>query len=112
MTRSFCPLPSRTVISLRSKSMSLTRMLQAFEQPDPAAVQERADQQHGAVQMCQQLSHLAAGQDDGYPVRPLGAHDTFEQADVALQHVSIQEEEGAQGLRLRRGTDALVHRQM
>ncbi len=86
--------------------------VQALEEPQPAAVQEGAHEQHDAVQLGQHLPHLAAGQDDWHPARPLGAHEPLEQADVALQDVPVQEDQGAQGLGLCRGADALLHREV
>jgi hypothetical protein len=54
---------------------------------------------------------LVAGEDDRQALRALRAHDAIEPGQVGLQHVPVQEQEGAQGLVLGRGGHPAVDRQ-
>ena len=112
VTRSFCPLPSRTVISLRSKLDVLDAQVQALEQPQSAAVQEPAREEGRAVHVGEQLPRLVPGQDDRQAGGPLGTDHALEQADLPVQDVPVQEDEGAQGLGLCRRADVFPHREV
>ena len=86
----------------------LDAQVQALQQPEPAAVQEPAHEEDHAVHVGEQLPRFVPGQNHRQAGGPLGADDALEQADLPLQDVPVEEDEGAQGLRLGRGADVLL----
>jgi hypothetical protein len=81
----------------------------ALEHAEAGAVEQAGHETRHAVEPLEQGTDLIAGKDDGQPLRALGAHDAGEPGKVDLQHVAVQEPEGAQGLVLGRGRDVAVH---
>ena len=80
----------------------------ALEPPEPGAVEQAG---HGAWHALQPLEHrpdLVAGEDDRQPVAALGTHDPVQPGQVDLQHIPVQEQEGAQRLVLGRGGHPVV----
>ena len=64
-----------------------------------------------AIESLEHGADLVAGENDRQPRGALGAHDAVEPRQVHLQHVLVQEQEGAQRLVLGRGGDVPVDRQ-
>jgi hypothetical protein len=90
----------------------LDPQLEAFEEPEPAAIEELGHQEAGAAQPVEDGPDLGPAEDDGEPLRPLGAHDATEPAEVAAEHVAIEEEESAQRLVLGGGADPALRGEM
>jgi hypothetical protein len=55
------------------------------------------------------VAYFLSTQDDGQTGLLAGADQLLELADLSVQHVTIQKEHGAEGLRLRTGADVLAH---
>jgi len=83
----------------------------AFEQAEPAAVHEGCHEPGGAAEASENGGNLCPGEHLRYVVWPLGAGDLLEAFDVAVEHLTEQEQERAEGLILSRGRDSVGHRQ-
>ncbi len=79
---------------------------QPFQQAEAAAVEQLRDEALDAGHLPQHALHLRFGQHGGQALGLPGA-DGFQVEGVQLlpQHFAIEEQEGAEGLRLRRGRD-------
>jgi hypothetical protein len=77
----------------------LDPQLQRLEQPEPAAIEQQRHQPRRARQPAEQPAHLFAREDDRQPLDPLRPGDV-RHPDLPAQHHPIQEEQGAQRLRL------------
>lgn len=65
-----------------------------------------------AGELRQQGLGLPAGEDDGHLNRPLGPHNALDEGEFYLEHVAVEEEQGAQRLVLRGGRDVPLDCQM
>jgi hypothetical protein len=68
-----------------------------LEQAQAAAVEQPAHQTWRAGESPEQPAHLLAGQNDRQPARLPGPEHPREPADVALEHLTIKEEERTGG---------------
>jgi len=92
----------------------LDAQLAALQQAEAAAVEEsghQAEDAIGPVHVLQDRRHLRRRQDHGQPFRPPGPH-RVDAAQVDLQHLLVQKEQGVERLVLRAGRDATVDRQV
>jgi hypothetical protein len=103
--RSFWPLPLRTMISRRSRSMSFTRSCSASSRRKPRAIQERADQPDGTLRHGQEAARFFPSQHHRDMHRPLGVNQVAQPLKLAPKHLLVQEQQRGQGLVLRRGAD-------
>jgi hypothetical protein len=76
-----------------------------LHEPQPRAGEQPGYQPVGARELRQQPLHLLAGEDDGYAGRVLGALDAFDVRQLDLEHVPVEEEQGAECHVLCRGGD-------
>jgi hypothetical protein len=79
--------------------------------PAPESGEQAGHELRHAVQSLEHGAHLLAGEDDGQPRRPLGAYHAIQPGEIDLQHVAVQEQQGAERLVLGRGGDVTVHGQ-
>ena len=82
-----------------------------LEHAEAGAVEQAGHEARYAVELLEHGADLVAAEDDGQPLGALGTHDAVEPGKVDLQHVAVQEQEGAQGLVLGRGRDVAAHGQ-
>jgi hypothetical protein len=87
--RSFWPLPSCTVNSWRSKSMS-----RAFEQAHPRAVHQGSHEAQTSLKPVQDLANLVPAQDQWDVLRSLGPRHGFEARELAFQNVAVRRRMG------------------
>lgn len=73
-----------------------------LEHPQPRPVQQASHEVRHALESLEHGADLIAREDDGQPRGALGAHDAIEPWQGDVQHVAVEEEEGAQRLVLRR----------
>jgi hypothetical protein len=85
---------------------------QALHHPHAAAVQHQADEVIRAGQLGQQAGDLVPAQDHRQPLRPSRPDHPRDAARVDLQHLLVQEQQGAERLVLGRGADVPLHRQV
>ena len=111
VTRSLSPLPPRTTIWVGGEVNVLDPEPAAFEHAKARAVEQAGHEVRHAIEPLKHGADLIAGEDDGEAFGALGAHDAVEPRQVDLQHVAVQEQEGAQRLVLGRGRDAAIHGQ-
>jgi hypothetical protein len=83
----------------------------AFEQPEPGSVEQVRHEPGRALQPLEHCPDLVAGEDDRQAHGAFRAHDPVEPRQVDLQHVPVQEQEGAQGLVLGGGGHPAIDRQ-
>jgi hypothetical protein len=62
------------------------------------------------VEPLEHPAHLRAREHDGEPRGALRAHDDVQPRQIDLQHLLVEEQEGAQGLVLGRGSDLPIDR--
>ena len=112
MARSLPPLPERTV-SLPSGEVEVQHAeAQALAEPQAGAVEERGDQpalRVGALELVERGADFFPAEDDREAPRLAGSHQLVELADLAVQHVAVEEQQGAERLGLRGGADVLGH---
>jgi hypothetical protein len=84
---------------------------QGLEETEPSSVQQGGDETVGASELSEDGADLVARQYHGQANGPLGTHDVVEPRQVLLQHISVEEEQRAQGLVLGGGGDLSVHGQ-
>ena len=82
-----------------------------LEHPEPGAVEQAGHEAWHPLEPLEHGANLVARQENRQPLRALGAHDPVEPGKVDLQHVSVQEQEGAQGLVLGGGGHLAIDRQ-
>lgn len=80
----------------------------AFQDPQAGAVEQASHQLEDAVEPLEHRADFLPAQDDGQSRGPLGADDVVEPGQVNLQHLAVQEEEGAQRLVLGGGGNSAV----
>ena len=85
---------------------------EAFLQPQTAAVHQGCDQPQAPRQPAEQGPYLVPAQDDRQPNRALGARGVVEPFHLPLEHLSEQEEKGAESLVLGGSAYLLPHRQV
>jgi hypothetical protein len=95
--RSLSPLPLRTTIWLRAKSMSSTRRRQHSSARRPEPEQVRHQPRH-TVEPLEHGADFVTGEDDGQPLRPFRAHDVVQPGHLDVQDFSVEEQKGAQRL--------------
>ena len=76
-----------------------------LEQSQAGAVLEPGDQAVGAVEGREDAADFVAGEDDGQPRGAVDAHEGAEVAGFDFQDGAVEEDQGAEGLRLGRGGD-------
>lgn len=72
----------------------------AFGDPQPGAVEHLSRQSRRALHRCQDVAHLLDRQHDRYSPGTLDPLQTMEGADVLVQNVAVQEQQGIERLRL------------
>ena len=113
MARSFCPLPSRTMMWTWSKSTSLTRSRRHSISRRPEPVQQAGGQPGGAVELGQHGAGLLAAEDGRQPLGRLGPHGlVIDPGQRPSQDDLVEEQQGAEGLVLGRGGHVPLHRQV
>lgn len=81
----------------------------ALEQPQSGAVpQDRHEPRH-SVEALEDGADLLARQEDGQMQGPLGPDDRVEPGQVDAEHLTVEKEQGAQGLVLGGGGDLPLH---
>jgi len=66
-----------------------------------------------AGQRVEQAPNLVAGEDGGHPLPRSFCPDAVDGArELLLEHLTVKEQERAEGLRLRRGRQVLIHSQV
>jgi hypothetical protein len=99
-------LPSRTRIWLAPNEVEVHHaQAEGLEEAQAGAVEERRHQAVVALELPQDGAHFVARHHDRQAAGGLGAHDVLHPADVATQHVAVQEEKRAERPRLGRGAD-------
>ena len=83
----------------------------ALEHPEPGPVQQAGHEAGHPLEPLEHGAHLVAGEDDRQALGALRAHDAIEPGKIDLQHVPVQEQEGAQSLVLGGGGHVAVDRQ-
>ena len=111
-TRSLSPLPWRTVSWLRFEIDVLDAEPAALHEAQPGAVHQAGHQAVGLggrqpVEGVEQLADLVAREDDRQPPAAAGANGV-EGAEVEVEHVAVEEEQGGEGLVLGARRDVLV----
>lgn len=76
----------------------------AFHQPQSCPVEKHRHQPRRALQAAQEPLDFLFGQDDGQPPWSLGANDPLDQANLLLEDLVMQKQQGIQRLVLRRGS--------
>src|SRR5437867_10468025 len=84
---------------------------EAFLHPQTAAVHQGCDQPQAPPQPAEPGPYFVPAQDDRPPNRPLGARGVVEPFHLPLEHLSEQEEKGAESLVLGGSAYLLPHRQ-
>lgn len=74
----------------------------ALEQAEPCAIEEDRHEPRDAVDLSEHGADFLGRQDDRQVVRALGIDEVVEPGDLLLEDLSVEEEEGAEGLVLRR----------
>src|ERR1700730_3083831 len=82
-----------------------------FQYPEADTVQQGGHEARDTVKPLEQGADLIPAEDDRKPLRAPRAHDAIEPRELHLQHVLVEEQEGAQRLILRRGGDLPIDRQ-
>src|SRR6266536_4560161 len=82
-----------------------------FQYPEAGTVQQGGHEARDTVKPLEQRADLIPAEDDRKPLRAPRAHDAIEPREIHLQHVLVEEQEGAQRLILRRGGDLPIDRQ-
>lgn len=80
----------------------------ALEHAEPGAVEKAGHEAGCSLELIEDNANLAVGQDDGEPLRALGAHDLVEPGKIDFQHVTVQEQESTQRLVLCRSGHVAV----
>jgi hypothetical protein len=90
----------------------LDAQAEALRQAQAGAVQQRGDQPEVAVQLVEDPPDLLPGEYDGQPSLLARPDEAVEGADLAAQDVAMQEEERRERLRLGRGADVVLRREV
>ena len=109
VTRSLRPLPSRITIWFIAKVDVLHAQAATLQQAEAGAVEKKRHDPRYAGQLLQDRPGLLAGEHHGQILGALGPHDIIEPRQVHTEHVSIQEEQGAECLVLGGGSDLVPH---
>src|SRR5262245_16668296 len=108
VTRSFCPLPRRTVTWLRSKSRSLTRSSRHSSRRTPVPY-SIATMSHIVPSTCfQELAEFFSTEHDRQLVRHPCSRHMLDRSDVEAEYLFVQKQHRAQRLILRRRADLFV----
>ena len=91
------------------KVEALNAKVDAFRQPQAAAVKQESHQTVRRLQLPQDGLSLSVGQDDGHVAMALGAYHVGELAELPPQNMSEKEEQSIEGLVLCRGGHAMPH---
>jgi hypothetical protein len=83
----------------------------ALEHPESGAIEQVCHQLRGPVEPLEQCANFVSREYDGHVLGPLGTHDAIEPGKIDLEHIAVQEQEGAEGLILRRRRHAPFHGQ-
>jgi hypothetical protein len=70
----------------------------ALEDSETRAVKHASHQSRRAREAVEERAHLVAGEDDGKPRGPLGAHEVVEPRQLDTQHVAVEKEQPARRL--------------
>ena len=84
----------------------------ALEQSETGAVEQRCHQGLDATERAQQRPDLFTTEHHGQPRRPFGPDDLVEPAEILVQHLAVEKEQGAEGLVLRGHADLRVDREV
>lgn len=103
-------VPNRDLIT--GKIQILNPQTQTLHQPQPNAVHQAGHEPFVAIQVSQHGFDLAARHDHRKTAGLAGSDDFSEVSDLTSQNVPVQKQDGAEGLRLCRGTDMLFDGQM
>src|SRR5450631_801482 len=109
MTRSFCPLPSRTTISRALKVHVLHTQADAFHQTHPRAIKQVRHEQMRPRHMQKHPSNLATGEDNGEALRHLGLGDVCQPVEFHAEDLAVEKEQCRLRLILRRGGDMPIY---
>ena len=82
---------------------------QAFQQPHACPVEQPGNEPVSAVEPGQQAADFVAGENGGEALWPLGASKLADGAEVLVEDLMIEEDEGIEGLVLGTGRDAAPH---
>jgi hypothetical protein len=79
--------------------------LEAFLKSQSSAVQESDDDPAGTIELFHDARDFVMAQHDRHTNRHAGAGHVFDAADLRVQHVTVQEQDRAERLTLRRSAD-------
>ena len=80
----------------------LDSKLQAFLQPQPGAIEKGHDYPHRPLDMLEDRPDFVPAKYDGDPMRQLGPRHLLDGANLDAKHVTIEKQQRAQRLILRR----------
>lgn len=104
-TRSCPPLPARNGDLVAIEVHVLHAQLQRLHEPQAGSVQDAGDEALLAAHFCQDRRDFGSRQDDGQAARFGRPRDVARWIDRLPEHFSVQEQDRACGLCLRRRTD-------
>lgn len=84
------------------------RLLEA----EPGAVEQLAEEPEGRVEVVEQREDVAAGEDVGEVLGALRALEVVERGHLDVEHLAVEEDQGAEALVLRGRRDAATHREV
>ena len=80
----------------------LNSKLETFLQTQPGSVEERHDDPHRPLDAFEDLADFLAAENDRNPMRQFGARHLIDGANLDAKHVTIEKQQRAQRLILRR----------
>lgn len=110
--RSFPPLPCRTTISRRSKSMSLTRSRRHSSSRSPLPYIKTAQSFAAPDILLKHAANLVLAQHHRHAFRTAGRGHALEPCERPLQHTIVQERQRGERLILGRRRNAVLNRQV
>lgn len=90
----------------------LDQKTQRLHDAESASIEQIRDQPMLPAEIREDRTHFGRGQNDGHPSRRLGANDVDQPWQPDLQRLPLEEQDGREGLRLRRGRDIAVYRKV
>ena len=111
MTRSFVALAAADHDLVGGEVNILDAEPAALEHPEPGAVEQAGHEVRHTVEPLEHPAHLCPREYHGEPHGALRAHDAVQPRQIDLQHLLVEEQEGAQGLVLGRGGDLPIDRE-
>ena len=84
----------------------------ALEDAHPGAIEQQNDELDGSFETGEECRDLFAAEDGGQPFGLAGANDVLDPRRIDLENLTIEEEDGAEGLSLGGGGDVFIDGKM